>query len=573
MFRAVAACAAVFSLLVAGTPASASPAGIDGTVTSARTGQPMKGIQVIAKTPDGGWVRDTTTDDAGRFDIPLTAGRQYRLFAHATEHHEQLSEPVTAPGSVSIALQPLTYGSVRGTYLRKPGQPIPDAGVELRDLNGNQRGWTGTDATGAFRFEHVLTGTYTLRYHFPRSSYHESERLTVSEDQETAVEQLARPMGAAEVTIRDSATGDPMANVAVEATLPVELGAGYTVRTDAQGKARFTDLLTGRWRFLISPPDGYLYNTIEDVEVAEDQTAHAEDALDREAVLDVTFVDAVTGAPVDGCVSLVAPDAHNAVDTSHSWCGTDGTGKLRLTEYWPGRQRLFAYPRTSTAHGSQWVGENGGTGDVEQAKWFDLVSGQTTAARVEFDGAGTIRGTVVDDETGAPVQEVCPSVTPSHTSPFQGRNVRCTWTEGTYEIGGLGPYEWKVQFPAPYGRYAWQWSGGAANRFDAAGVRVTAGGVATSDARLRKPGQITGKVVGATYPWQYTSIWAVDARTGDYVGDRAYLNDRYEYTMKGYGGQDVRVFFSASPDGVEEHPDTVHIGPGEVVAGIDLHVR
>ena len=37
MFRTVAALAAVFSLLISGTPASASPTGIDGTVTSAAT--------------------------------------------------------------------------------------------------------------------------------------------------------------------------------------------------------------------------------------------------------------------------------------------------------------------------------------------------------------------------------------------------------------------------------------------------------------------------------------------------------------------------------------------------------
>lgn len=574
MFRIVAALAAVFSLLFSGAQASASPAGIDGTVTSAGTGLPMKRIQVIAKTPDGGWVRDGFTDDNGRFDIPLAAGTQYRIFAHAGEHEEHLSDPVTAPGTVSIALKPFTYGSVRGKYLRKPGEPIANAGVRLTDLNGNDvKDSTVTAADGTFRFDHVRTGERKLRFYFPYSSDHWSEQLTVRDGEETVVEQFARPMGGAEVTIRDRATGEPMANVPVQASGP-ELGSGYTVNTDAAGKARFTDLLTGRWRFLLSPPPGYLYETIEDVEVRADETAIAEDTMEREAVFELTFTDSATGAPVDGCYSTVNPDARNVVAWDHYNCSYDGTGKLRMTGLWPGRQRLFAFPRTSATHGSQWVGDSGGTGDVEQAKWFETVSGQTTAVQVKFDGAGTISGSVVDDESGAAVSGMCPSVTPSHYHVFQGRNVKCTYTEGRYEIGGLGPYAWKVQFPSEYGNHAWQWSGGAADRFSATPVQVTPGGTATVDARLKKPGRISGKLLNATRPFEYTTVLAVNPVTGDYAGPPASRNSKYEYWMKGYATQDVRLLFHANfEEEIQTHPDLVHVVEGQETSGVDLQVR
>lgn len=576
MLRILAASAAVFSLLAGAVPASASPTGIDGTVTSAGTGLPMKGIQVIAKTPDGNWVRDATTDANGKFDIPLTAGRQYRIQANATEHEETLSDPVTAPGTVSIAMKPFTYGSVRGTYLRKPGQPIGGVGVQLTDRWGNQQDWKATDANGVFRFEHVRSGEHKLRFYYPYSSDHwyDNEKLfTVQADQETVVEQFARPMGAAEVTIRDRATGDPMPNVPVQASLPTVLGAGYTVNTDAQGKARFTNLLTGRWRFLLSQPTGYLYSTVEDVEVKADETAVAEGTLQREAVFELTFVDATTGAPVDGCYVTVQPGSRNVVPTGSGTCSTGGTGKLRVTGQWPGTQRLFAFPRTSTAHGSQWVGENGGTGDVEQAKWFDTVSGQTTAVQVKFDGAGTISGSVVDDATSAPVSYLCPSVTPSYLSPSHGRNVKCTYTEGRYEISGLGPYAWKVQFPSAYGDYAWQWSGGAADRFAATPVQVTPGGTATADARLKKPARIKGRLLNATRPYQYSTVLAVNALTGDYAGPEASRNDKYEYWMKGYATQDVRLLFNAnSEDEYQTHPDLVHVEEGQETV-VDLQVR
>jgi hypothetical protein len=568
----LAASVAVFSLLISAAPASASPTGIDGTVTSAATGLPMKGIQVVARTPDGNWVRDATTDTSGKFDIPVAAGRQYRVQAYATEHEETLSELVTAPGTVSIAMKPFTYGSVRGTYLRKPGQPVANVRVRLTDVSGNDvAASTATAADGTFRFGHVRTGERKLRFTFPYSYEYEDGPLTVLADQETVVEKFARPMGGAEVTIRDGATGEPMPNVRVGSEGPH--GTGPSATTDVQGTARYTDLLTGKWRFLISPPTGYLYSTIEDIEVKADETAITNGKLDHEAVVELTFTDSVTGAPVDGCYVTVEPRQRNVVPNGPGTCGTDGTGKLRVTGQWPGTQRLFAFPRTSTVHGSQWVGENGGTGDVDQAKWFETANGQTTAVQVKFDGAGKISGSVIDDETSAPVSYLCPSVTPSYSSPSQGRNVKCTYTEGRYEIGGLGPYAWKVQFPENYGNYAWQWSGGAADRFSATPVRVTPGGTATADARLKKPGRISGKLLNATRPFEYSTVYAVNALTGDYAGPDASRNSKYEYWMKGYATQDVRLLFNANfEDDFQTHPDLVHVEAGQETK-VDLQVR
>jgi hypothetical protein len=165
-------------------------------------------------------------------------------------------------------------------------------------------------------------------------------------------------------------------------------------------------------------------------------------------------------------------------------------------------------------------------------------------------------------------------VTPSYQYPSQGRNVRCTYTEGRYEISGLGPYAWKVQFPSAYGDYAWQWSGGVADRFSATPVQVTPGGTATADARLRKPGKISGRLVGATRPFQYTTVIAVNALTGDYAGPEASRNSRYEFSMKGYATQDVRLLFHANfEDEFQTHPELVHVEAGQETSGVELRVR
>ena len=169
---------------------------------------------------------------------------------------------------------------------------------------------------------------------------------------------------------------------------------------------------------------------------------------------------------------------------------------------------------------------------------------------------------------------LCPSVTPSHYYVSQGRNVKCTYTEGRYEISGLGPYAWKVQFPSEYGDHAWQWSGGAADRFGATPVQVTPGGTATVDARLKKPGRISGKLVNATRPFEYTTVLAVNPVTGDYAGPSASRNSKYEYWMKGYATQDVQLQFHGNfEDEIQIHPDLVHVEAGQETSGVDLQVR
>src|ERR1700678_4502280 len=68
-----------------------------------------------------------------------------------------------AAGSVAHAQS--TFGSVRGNVLDASGAAIPDAQIVLHSTDENTERTVDTDTSGAFVFENVKAGKYTLRAH------------------------------------------------------------------------------------------------------------------------------------------------------------------------------------------------------------------------------------------------------------------------------------------------------------------------------------------------------------------------------------------------------------------------
>lgn len=571
-------------LLVAGlaTPAAAAGTGIDGVITDAKTGAPVRGAWIQAHDSSGAGIGGAGTDDAGHYDIDWLKPGQYQLEVMANNYDTKWSDaPVTSPGTASFALAPYEYGNIAGSFVSGPGRPIAQAGVQLTDTNGNEQGRTGTDADGKFRFDRVKTGTYKIRFYWPDSAEqwwpqqtdpYQAGTITVTADKDTAVDETALPTGSLEMTVTDQASHKPISGACVT-TRSGPMSASACA--DAKGKAKFPILRAGTYSFTVTAAT-YLFGSIDDVVVAADKPAAANTTLLKESILTVSFEDAATGAPVGkACVAVVDESQHGGVDPNHLSC-TYGTGSIRLDGYWPGRYRLFAVPgdvaNGDGVHGSQWVGAHGGTGDLEKAQWVELKSGATTGVRVRFDQAGSITGQVTDAAAGTPVSGVCPSVTPVDPWYNQPWGVNCTYTDGHYTINSLGPYDWRVQFADYTGKYAWSWSGDKPDRFAASPVRVTAGAPATLDARLKPAGTVTGKVVGATVPYQYVSVNAVNARTGDWAGPDRFVSATGEYSQSGLNTQDIRITFSATNGDPVWYPRPVHVVAGQVVSGLDLHV-
>lgn len=568
--------AAVLLIIGLAVPANAASNGIEGFVTDARTGAPVSGAWIQAHDSSGAGIGGAGTDENGHYDISWLRPGEYRLHVIATKYDEHWSDPVTSPGTASFALAPYEYGWIAGSFVRGPGQPVPDVRVELTDPNGNQRDQTATDASGGFRFPHVKTGEYKIRFFWPGSAEqwwpgqtdpYQAGIVTVTADQETVIDETALPTGDLEVTVTDSMSGAPVAGACVSSR---DFLPAVTACADADGRARFDTIRARVYSFSISPPTGYLYGSMDDVLVRPNELGTASTTLVREAVFEVTFQDAATGAPVsDACVAVVDEAARGSVDPYHLWCSY-GTGAIRIGMYWPGRYRLFAQPRDGV-HGSQWVGAQGGTGNLERARWIELTPGVTAPVKIRLDRAGSITGTVTDAAAGTPVQGICPTVTPSNPWFTDPVGVTCTYTEGRYTISGLGPYEWRVQFPDLTGAYAWQWSGDKADRYAARPVAVTPGAVTTVDARLRPAGRVTGAVLGATIPYEYVSVHAINARTGDWTAPQGLVTLTGAYTLSGLNTQWIKITYSATSGDPLWHPRPVRVTEGHTT-GLDLVV-
>ncbi|MBN6039100.1 carboxypeptidase-like regulatory domain-containing protein [Amycolatopsis sp. 195334CR] len=471
-------------------------------------------------------------------------------------------------------------GTISGSYVRGPGRPIASAGVRLDDRDNNQKALVSTDAEGRYRFDDVPAGQYELRFYGPgvfdqywprQTDPYQAGVVTVTAGEETVVDETAIPLGDVEVEVTDEVSGEPLAGVSVFTRGGPHAGS-ISATTDAEGVARFGPLRAATWEFGLSKT-GYQYDVIGETVVRADETTRLTKALAKEAVLTVDFTDAATGAPVGNACVYIMAEHERSVSPDHMQCAY-GTGKLRLTAWFPGRYRLFAVAGNKYAgdgvHGSQWVGAHGGTGDLEQARWVELRSGETSDVQVRFDGVGAISGVVTGADNGAPVSGLCPTVTPAYSWHHQPWGVTCTYTDGRYTISGLGPYDWRVQFPDMTGKYAWQWSGAKADRFAATPVRVTAGATAPLDARLEPAGKVTGRIHGATLPAYFLSVNAYNAATGDPAGPDGRVESTFDYELSGLDTQQIRISFVATQH-VDWYPEPVSVVAGQTRAGLDLH--
>ena len=370
--------------------------------------------------------------------------------------------------------------------------------------------------------------------------------------------------GSVRLTVTDAETGAPLAGACANAEEGPSPGLGCT---NASGVVVIGDLLPATYRFTIDPPEGYNFNAIEGVVVRKGKVTRASATLEEASVLVVNLEDRATGAPVTGaCVDFVEPDDYGVTQYGAAICA-DGDGQVRLSSF-QSRFRMFVEPNDGV-HGAQWIAADGGTGDLDQAMWVQTSTGTTQQVTALLDPAGSIRVTATDAATGAGIDQACPWVAP------QGLigNVYCSGSDGEYLLSGLGPYAWDVEVADYSGTHAWQWSGDVASRDQATPITVTAGQATPLSVRLPVAGRVTGTVVGATIPYQYVSVFAVNTTTGDIAGPGGWMSSDYGYTLTGLAGQQVKIGYDAdSAETPRWYPDPIQVTQGATVTGIDLQV-
>jgi hypothetical protein len=112
------------------------------------------------------------------------------------------------------------------------------------------------------------------------------------------------------------------------------------------------------------------------------------------------------------------------------------------------------------------------------------------------------------------------------------------------------------------------WSGNAPNRAQATAVKIVAGQTKTLDVSAPATAAISGQVTGpAGVCIRCTSIYAVDATTGDYAGIMPNVFADGTFTIKGLNTQDVWLFYSAV-DSLVRYPTQFHTTAGTTQSGV-----
>ncbi|MFJ9175456.1 MFS transporter [Streptomyces sp. NPDC102360] len=146
-----------FDLMLAGA------AGLTGTVVTAADELPVPGALVIATDVRGEVIASGAADATGTFAFGDLAPGSYTL-AVSAEGHRPTALPVEvatgAPGRCEVRLVP--GARVRGTVRDTSGTPLNDARVTLLDTAGNTVGTAVTGIDGAYAFEDLDAGQYTV---------------------------------------------------------------------------------------------------------------------------------------------------------------------------------------------------------------------------------------------------------------------------------------------------------------------------------------------------------------------------------------------------------------------------
>ncbi|MCI0651189.1 MAG: carboxypeptidase-like regulatory domain-containing protein [Planctomycetes bacterium] len=292
LVRFPAAVAVLLFAFLAAAPASAQTGTISGTVTDSVTGDPLAWVLVKASEPGSWWGHIDLTNSSGFYEIDDLLPGTYVVETFTFDYEPAEMEVEVLDGettTVDFALSPPAAGAASGTVTdADTGEPIADANVFLLGSFGfGFFSWpfhfTQTDDLGAYAFDDVDTGDYTLKVF--RFGYEPSGPIAVAiADGETTVVDVAlNPLavGTLEGTVTDASTGDAIDGALV---LALRMNGGFFGSglrfdtTDATGFYQFENVNTGSWKvraFAI----GFFHGKLV-VDVTEDATSVADFALE-----------------------------------------------------------------------------------------------------------------------------------------------------------------------------------------------------------------------------------------------------------------------------------------------------
>jgi hypothetical protein len=459
---------------------------------------------------------------------------------------------VTADAQTTVDDTQLATGSLQGRLVDTDG--IPESGyqvnVTFNDQNTSISYTATTDSNGEWSVAEVFPGDYRVSFVTPddqrtqwaygAGSEADAKLITVTTGAPVVVDDTWLPPAQLVINPVDATTGAPVTNFCVW------VDTANTASDCATGsQATLGNLPGGAFHLQVAPDSSGYYLTTKQIPVTltPGETTTVTVPLTLGGKVAFSAADHTTGAPVEGTCGLLKVIGQGGLGDGYGDC-TDATGTVVTDNAMAaGTYELFAIAPGSYGH--QWVGKHGGTGDQEAAARIVVQPGKTvTAPAALLDPAGTVTGVVTGSDS-KPVAN-------GYVAFSAWGDAGPSWDTGTdqngkYTLGKLGPYAWPLLFGG--GIDPRQWSGNAADRFQATGVPVAAGGTTTYDTSLIKGSTLKGTV---TIPSAPAADWRINihnAATGDQMGvlDSSGAGPVSAYALQLTGGTPVKIGWSYSP--------------------------
>jgi hypothetical protein len=346
--------------------ASANAATIGGTVTA--DGGALPAMTVAAYTAAGALQASASTNGSGAYSLTVPNG-SYRLLAYdpngtyATSFYAD-AESFETSTILAAASSPLTNvdfhlvraGSVSGHVTSAAGEALPNMTVAAYNADGTRRGFTTSDAGGAFRLV-LPPGSYKIgayddalgyvpAFYDGAPSFAAATAISIAAAQSTTANVTLPPAAKLAGSVADRTTLAPLAAMRVTA---YAADGTIAARTLAGSDGRFAMAARpGALRLVADDPAGnYATTFVPDAEsfsaepavsAAGGQTLSSAITMVRGGRLAGRVADRATGAPLAGITAV----AYNADGTTRTFAASDAAGAYSIVVP-PGDYRVGAF--------------------------------------------------------------------------------------------------------------------------------------------------------------------------------------------------------------------------------------